>query len=130
LIRGENRGVLYRLYQFHSALETARDEFGRPDALTTRDSWYGIDEYAASTAIARIRSLVLDTLLKPEPDTRVIGYKEIRWFYEDWDKYLTFLREVFPGARFVINSRDHEAVANSQWWGKQPKQEVLRRLAG
>lgn len=130
LIRGENRGVLYRLYQYHSALEAARDEFSRIESLTTRDSWFGIDEYAASTSIARMRSLLLDALLKPRPDTRVIGFKEIRWFYDDWERYLAFVRELFPGARFVINTRDHGAVANSQWWSKQRRADVLRKLAG
>lgn len=129
LIRGENRGVLYRLYQYHQALEAARDEFGRTESLTPRDSWYGIDQYAAGAAIARMRALMLDTLLKPQPDTRVIGFKEIRWFYKDWERYLGFVREVFPGARFVINTRAHEGVANSQWWGKRPKEDVLRTLA-
>ena len=130
LIRGENRGVLYRLYQYHSALEKAREEFARTDALTSRDSWFGIDEYSGSLAIARLRSLILETLLKPAVDTRVVGFKEIRWFYDDWDRYLEFVQELFPGARFVINTRDHEAVADSQWWGKRPKSEVLTLLAG
>lgn len=130
LIRGENRGVLYRLYQYHSALEKAREEFGRTDALTSRDSWYGIDEYSGSLALARLRSLMLETLLKPSVDTRVVGFKEIRWFYDDWASYLEFVQEMFPGARFVINTRDHEAVASSQWWGKRPKSEVLKLLAG
>jgi hypothetical protein len=130
LIRGENRGVLYRLYQYHSALDTARKEFGRTESLTSRDSWYGIDEYSGSLAVTRMRSLMLETLLKPRPGTRVVGFKEIRWFYDDWEKYLSFVREVFPGARFVINTRDHDGVANSQWWGKRPKQDVLDLLAG
>jgi hypothetical protein len=130
LIRGENRGALYRLYEYHSVLEAARKEFGRADTLTTKDSWYGIDEYSSSAAITQMRALMLDTLLKPGPDTRVVGFKEIRWFYDDWQKYLRFVRDVFPGAKFVINSRDHDAVASSQWWGKQPKADVLRRLAG
>lgn len=128
LIRGENRGVLYRLHQYHSALETARAEFARTEALTSRDAWYGIDGYSSSAATARMRALMVDTLLKPAPDTRVTGFKEIRWFYRDWDRYLAFVREVFPGARFVINTRDHEAVANSRWWGNQPKRKVLARL--
>jgi len=130
LIRGENRGVTYRLYQYHQALEAARDEFSKRETLSSRDSWYGIDKYSASLAIAQMRALMLDTLLKPEPDTRVIGFKEIRWFYDDWKRYLAFVQELFPGARFVINTRDHESVANSQWWGRHPKEEVLRRLAG
>jgi hypothetical protein len=130
LIRGENRGAVYRLYQFHRALEDARDQFGETEALTPRDSWYGIDQYSAISALVRMRSMMLDTLLKPQPDTRVIGFKEIRWFYDDWERYLTFFRELFPGARFVINTRDHNGVANSKWFAKQPKEDVLAKLAG
>lgn len=130
LIRGENRGSVYRLYQFHQAVEAARDEFAETEALTPRNSWYGIDQYAASSAVARMRSMMLDTLLKPQPDTRVIGYKEIRWFYNDWERYLTFFRELFPGARFVINTRDHEGVASSKWFTNHPREKVLKQLAG
>lgn len=39
------------------------------------------------------------------------------------------MREVFPG-RFILNTRDHAAVASSRWWAKHSKDEVLRRLAG
>lgn len=128
LIRGENRGVTYRLYQYHQALEAAREEFSRREVLSSRDSWYGIDKFSSSVAITQMRALMLDTLLKPEPDTRVIGFKEIRWFYGDWERYVAFVQELFPGARFVINTRNHEGVANSRWWGKHPKEDVLRRL--
>lgn len=128
LIRGENRGVTYRLYQFHRALAAAREEFSRREVLSSRDSWYGIDEYSSSLAISQMRAMMLDSLLKPKPDTRVIGFKEIRWFYKDWQRYVAFVQELFPGARFVINTRNHEGVANSRWWGKHPREAVLRRL--
>jgi hypothetical protein len=129
LIRGENRGSMYRLHQFHSALENARAEFAQTASLTAADSWFGIDEYATATAISRMRALVLDALLRPGPDTRVVGFKEIRWWQRDWPAYLAFLRELFPGARFVLNTRDHAAVVKSQWWGKRPEHEVHAELA-
>ncbi len=130
LIRGENRAVTYRLYQFHSAVEAARDEFGRSRSLNPQDSWFGIDEYASAAALARLRALILDALLRPTADTKVVGFKEIRWWQKDWAAYLDFLRALFPGARFVINTRDHAAVARSQWWGKWPEEDVLAELAG
>jgi hypothetical protein len=130
LIRGENRAVLYRLYQFHAALIAAQQDFSRRRSLTSRDSWYGIDEYAASSAISRMRALAMDTLLRPQPDTRVVGFKEIRWWQKDWRGYLRLLQELFPGARFVINTRDHADVADSLWWGKRDKDDVLTTLAG
>jgi hypothetical protein len=129
LIRGENRAVVYRLYEFHSSLLSARGEFARPADLTSRDSWFGIDEYAASLAVSRMRALVLDTVLRPQPDTRVIGFKEIRWWQRDWQGYLAFMQQLFPGARFVLNTRNHMGVAKSKWWADEPEQAVLAKLA-
>lgn len=129
LIRGENRAVVYRLYEFHSTLLSASGEFARPADLTSRDSWFGVDEYAASLAVSRMRALVLDTVLRPQPDTRVTGFKEIRWWQRDWRGYLAFLQQLFPGARFVLNTRDHIGVAKSKWWANQPEHDVLAKLA-
>jgi Sulfotransferase family len=130
LIRGENRAALYHLYQFHAVLLSAREEFSRRRSLDTTDAWYGIDGYDEATAISQLRQLAVDSILRPEADTRVVGFKEIRWWQKDWQGYLSFLRHLFPGARFVINTRDHEAVSQSLWWGKRPQSEVLRMLAG
>ena len=71
-------------------------------------------------SLRAIRRLALDTLLRPEPDTRVVGCKEIRWDHDDADAYVAWLREVFPGARFVINTRDLDAVSQSKWWARDP----------
>ena len=64
---------------------------------------------------------MLDTVLRPREDTRVTGFKEIRWYGDDVVEYVAWLREVFPGARFVVNTRDHEEVRRSGWWAKRPE---------
>jgi hypothetical protein len=128
LIRGENRGALYHLYKFHSLLLRAQADFSMRRDLDSTDAWYGIDKYDQAQAMSQLRRVALDTVLRPEPDTRVVGFKEIRWWHKDWRGYLEFLQELFPDARFVINTRDHEAVAKSLWWGKRPKENVLRLL--
>ncbi len=65
-----------------------------------------------------MRSLVLRALLRPGPETRVAGFKEILWFMKDWEGYLDFLEDLFPGMRVIINTRDHEAVSRSKWWAE------------
>ena len=47
----------------------------------------------------------------PEPDTRVVGFKEIRWAGEDVASYVAWLQEVFPGARFVVEHPRPDASA-------------------
>ena len=38
----------------------------------------------------------------------------------DLAELLEFTRSVFPGARFVLNTRDLEQVAQSKWWARNP----------
>ncbi|MEX0426274.1 sulfotransferase [Nocardioides sp. DS6] len=117
LIRGENAGSVYPLFQHHKLITERPQSRPRPTPTTARDPWFGLDGYPRQQALRELRALVLDTLLRPEPDTRVTGFKEIRWQSPDLVDYLEFLRLLFPGARFVFNTRDHEKVVAS--WQKK-----------
>ncbi len=75
-----------------------------------------------------IRRLALDTVIRPERDTRVAGFKEIRWYHDDLEDYVAWLREVFPGARFLVNTRDHADVLQSKWWATE--EGAAERLTG
>lgn len=139
LVRGENRGAVRELHAFHSTCtkEAQRVRAGN-GANSPSHPWFGIGGYPEPVALADIRRLVVDTLLRPEPATRVTGYKEIRWVGPDAIEHVDWLREVFPGARFVVNTRDLAAVARSGWWAGDPHarttlaamQEQLEAVAG
>jgi hypothetical protein len=124
LIRGENGGVLHRLQEFHSIMTQCSREHG-PAAVVT-DPWFGIGAYSEDRAYVALRRLALDLMLRPGADTRIVGYKEIRWVdpaTEDLaslDAHVEFVRRVFPGARFVVNTRRIEDVARSSWWQGRP----------
>jgi hypothetical protein len=133
LIRGENGGVVYQLFRFHSAASRHRDKHGSRYTRRPSDAWYGIHGYRSDVALRGIRRLVLATLIRPARDSRVVGFKDIRWTRDDLDEYVDFLRAAFPGARFIVNTRDHSEVARSRWWADRedaPEQlaDVERRL--
>lgn len=119
-IRGENRGALYHLFQYHSKAETERAKWAKKEPLRPTHPWYGIDDYPSATAVARLRRLVVDTLLRPEPGTRVAGFKEVRWWMPKPVEYLDFIDTLFPGARYILNTRNLDDVAQSSWWRKKP----------
>jgi hypothetical protein len=116
LLRGENRHAMRHLYDFHRSglAEKARVDPRRASEPT--HPWFGIESFPEQVSLEHIRALAEATLLRPEPDTRVTGYKEIRWYDDDLPDYLAFLREVFPGARFVLNTRNLVDVAASNYW--------------
>lgn len=117
LLRGENGDAVRHLFQFHRTAMTERRKH-RNDSSQSTDPFFGIGEYPGQRSLRMIRDLVTETLLRPEPDTRVTGFKEIRWYHQDLPEYVAFLQRVFPGARFVINTRNHEDVAKSKWWAR------------
>ena len=119
LIRGENRAMMDELYGYHRKSVDERRRLARKNRLPPTHPFFGIDGYPDDTALRDIRRLALDTILRPERGTRVVGFKEIRWGRPDLKEYLGFLREVFPEARFVVNTRDIKAVAQSKWWAQR-----------
>ncbi len=118
LIRGENRAALHHLFLYEDTIVREKALQTRPKVLGPQKSWFGIDEYPEELAMASLRTLVLRGLLRPQPDTRVTGFKEIRWWQKDWEAYFEFLDTLFPGMRIVINTRNHEDVAKSKWWAQ------------
>ena len=121
LIRGENWDALHHLFRFHRTLEEGSRRW-EPARLRQRTHpFFGAGDFPVRKSLEGTRALVLDTVLRPKDDTRVTGFKEIRWYHDDVEEYVAWLREVFPGARFVVNTRDHEEVLRSGWWAKRPE---------
>ena len=119
LIRGENDDAMRYLYEFHRTC-VERSTFWPIERMRMRSNpFFGMGDFPVAASIAGARRLALETLLRPKADTRVTGFKEIRWWrHDDLDAYVAWLREVFPGARFLVNTRSHEAVLKSKWWAK------------
>jgi len=123
LIRGENYGALRGLRQYlQSVAETAsRHHAGRPT-----HPWYGSARLDPSAVLADQRRHVLQYLLRPSRDTRVVGFKEIRYEpshfsdYDDLLDHLLFLDKLLPGINYLMNVRDPQSTARSGWWLQQP----------
>ncbi len=143
LVRGENRQAMRHLWAFHQTAVRERDRRRRrlqrrgplPDKPPSADAHFGIEQFPEQRSLAGIRRLALETLLRPERGTRVVGFKEIRWAEEDVADYVAWLQSVFPGARFIVNTRNLDDVARSKWWAEDPHaraklHEVESRLLG
>lgn len=119
LIHGENGDALYSLFAYFNTLDKARREHTDPAKTppsTPSHPWFGIHKFSGERAVEILRELVLESLLLPSPETRVTGFKEIRWVHSNWRPYTEFLLKLFPQARFVVNTRDHADVLASKWW--------------
>ena len=117
LIRGENRDAVHHLFLFHRTLATEKARVPRSRPQRTHP-FFGIGDVPLDRSIRECRQLLLSTVMRPKPDTRVTGFKEIRWNQPDLDEYVAWLRELFPAAKFVVNTRNHEGVLKSGWWAE------------
>ncbi|WP_212525597.1 sulfotransferase [Actibacterium sp. MT2.3-13A] len=132
-IRGENNNTLYHLARAWDTVAQAREmqglrKRGAPSAQT--HPWYGAEltrpeHYGRTLADGFVREI-----LRPDPGTRVAGFKEIRFHQDEkfFRQYMSFMHRFFPKARFIFNTRDHAAVARSGWWAEKDPAEVAAQL--
>ncbi len=129
VIRGENRDALRHLFDYHRTLVTEKAKGPAAAYRTPTHPFYGIGDVPLTLSLSGIRRLVLETLLRPHAATRVVGFKEIRWYRDDMEEYVVWLRRVFPGARFLVNTRDHASVLKSGWWAQGDREHNAAHLA-
>lgn len=130
LVRGENRDALHHLFLFHTTLATESRRASREALRERTNPFFGIGDFPPQQSLDGIRRLALDTVLRPTPQTRVTGFKEIRWYHPDVEEYVAWLQQVFPGARFLLNTRAHADVLQSKWWAKGDREQNAATLAG
>ena len=130
LVRGENGGAVHHLFRFHQTLATEKVRADPPVLRQRTHPFFGIADVPLPRSVEDSRRLLLDTVLRPRPDTRVTGFKEIRWAQPDLVEYVAWLREVCPGARFVVNTRAHADVLRSKWWAEGDPDSRSATLAG
>lgn len=117
-VRGENMNVLFPLYKASLAAHTTRYQHGKKNHAPD-DPWYGADEVVPEDFTARLRAAFVEEILRPPADTRVAGFKEIRFHEageEHFEPFLNFIHETFEGCKFVFNTRPWQEVSRSGWW--------------
>ena len=130
LIRGENGGTMESLHTTWREMKRRRGQIGTPGrASVPTHACYGTDRYFSKRAADSFRRHMLDVVLRPSKTTRVTGFKEIRWWrHKDLGEFLEFMELVFPGARFIFNTRNHADVMKSKWWADKDKDAALAQM--
>ena len=122
-IRGENNNVLYRIYESWAALEKVRADRSKNSESSTHP-WFGLRQTDPDGFAEGMLAAFRDNVLRPEPQHRTIGFKEIRFSEKevpDFDGYVDFVRRRLSGCRIIFNHRRLEDVAASKWWSEMPQ---------
>lgn len=133
LIRGENENLLApfaRAWDIVRRSEQAAKMHAANKTTTPQDPWFGYEAVSEAELGMALATTFAQTVLRPTLDTRVSGFKEIRWHSDPalFPVMLTFLQRFFPNARFIFNVRDHDQVIRSGWWKNMKESNVRRQL--
>jgi hypothetical protein len=120
-IYGENAGFLFKLQESYEALLFAHSHLGNPKNDNESQPWFGSSRYDEESVTLEFRRFVNKMLFQPYLDRayRVFGFKEIRFNeieHAKIDKYLKFVKTLFPTAAVIFNTRNISDVLKSGWW--------------
>jgi hypothetical protein len=120
-IYGENAGFLFKLQDSYEALLFANSHLANPKNDNESQPWFGSSRFDEESVTLEFRRFVNKMLFQPYLDRayRVFGFKEIRFNeieHEKIDKYLKFVRQLFPTAAVIFNTRNIGDVLKSGWW--------------
>lgn len=138
MIRGENNFFILPLFRAWDALSSFYLRH-HEDVLANHGSrwaFFGLDEVTLDEFVLDTRGLVVQQLIgskrkKRKNQVKILGFKEIRWYQieqKETKRFFEFFEQVFPGARYVLNQRDHAQVVSSGFWQQQESDEVLAAL--
>lgn len=134
IIRGENNNILLHLVRsWHDLYVFHPQKIARMKTNTLPcDPWFGYEIIDPDHFGKELAGVFMRQVLRVPPNTRVAGFKEIRWHQEPelFTPTLEFLRRYMPEARFVFNTRNHADVCHSGWWRKWPEDLVRKQLEG
>jgi hypothetical protein len=115
LIRGENGGIHLSLIDTVRTARESQKQFGGKERPPSHP-WFGITEFELESFGRDLGEAFVADILRPPPETRVVGFKEIRWNWKNLTQDLFVMQTLFPGSRFVLNTREPSAIAQSGWW--------------
>jgi hypothetical protein len=124
--------MMVGLYDVYRSL-IASKILARGEAAAMTHPFYGADSYDPELFISSSREIV-HAQLRPPADTRVCGFKEIRWLdsslaHRNLWHYLMFVERVLQDCRFILLTRDLDQISASGWWRSHDPDEVKASIA-
>ena len=133
LVRGENGLYVQHLFRAWQAADVIRQKRKGGPARRTSNAFFGINALTRARFVRSAHRLVVGGILGKEQakDFDRIGFKEVLWHQvtpEETEPFFAWLEEVFPGASYVLNTRDIEQVVGSGFWQRQDADEAMAAI--
>lgn len=132
LIRGENNFYIHALFRAQALTRSFQRKYAKGSNQAS-SAFYGLrqidlDAFATSAGELTVRQLLGDA---DQRGLTRIGFKEVLWHRirpAETRAFFNFFETAFPGAKYVLNQRDHEQVLGSGFWQRQEEDEGKKAL--
>jgi hypothetical protein len=121
LVRGENGLFVHDLYRASAAAEAFSAEHTKHRSKSVTSAFYGVRWLRREPFVTATRQIADEVLIGQQRADRVrrIGFKEVLWHRvtpAETEDFFGWFDEVFPGARYVLNTRNSEDASRSGFW--------------
>lgn len=133
VVRGENSLFVLQLFRAWDQARALRDRHIKHRPRKVRSAFYGIHRLRRKQFTVATRRLTTEFLLGSleRRDVDVIGFKEVLWHQvkpRETEAFFDFMDAAFPGARYVLNQREHDKVAVSGFWRRVEDDDIVQAL--
>lgn len=134
LVRGENNLYVLPLYRAESLAGKFKRTHASHGVGNAKSAFYGLGEIDRANFAAATNQLVVSQILgnKAARNFDVVGFKEVLWHRipdDDIADFFDFMDIAFPGALYVLNTRDHGKVVGSGFWQSGTEDEARAAIA-
>ena len=134
LVRGENGLYLVDLYRALAVLDEFRSRNDKHGGRTPASAFYGIRKVKPAYFHQAMNDIVRRSALGEHGPRRfdVLGFKEVLWHRIEPAETAGFfdaMDAAFPGALYVLNTRDPDDVVGSGFWKRTEEDEARRLIA-
>jgi hypothetical protein len=121
LVRGENGLFVHDLYRASAAAEAFSQEHTKHRSKSVTSAFYGVRWLRREPFVKATRQIANEVLLGQQRADRLrrIGFKEVLWHRvtpEETEDFFAWFEEVFPGARYILNTRNADDASRSGFW--------------
>jgi hypothetical protein len=133
LVRGENGFYVEHLFQAARTAVEFRDQFQGNRARRVSSAFYGVN-HLTRRRFARSANRLITGILLGSDDAAAydrIGFKEVLWHRiapDDTEPFFAWFDQVFPEAKYVLNTRETEQVVGSGFWQRKDADEAMAAI--
>jgi len=133
VVRGENGFFVIDLFRATRRATTFAHTHNKHGIRNVTSAFYGLYTVRSQAFVSGVRQIMVPMLLGEHRGGGVdrYGFKEVLWHEiapEETEPFFAWFDRVFPGARYILHTRDREALPSSGFWRREDVETIYAKV--